>query len=248
MGPKLRRWHAGASPLQLSVCHPGECGHGELPAGAPRAAGLSIHRLPQRAHAGPAWGWRSPFVVVAIPTLILAVVVWFTVPEPERGITEAALQVRQCSTCLSCSCISNRMTPSTREQCCADLPTDFRSFFEPLVTCNQLYLTDAHQLTSCCRRHCLDLPWWRRFSPRHTCAIRFSSGMALGGRQIALGSLVRTAESPAPSSAAGSSTSDNPGLRVSDCVQCVSYAASSNSKLRRQRKPSSDGASRRLFL
>lgn len=44
-------------------------------------------------HAGPAWGWRSPFVVVAIPTLILAVVVWFTVPEPERGITEAALQV-----------------------------------------------------------------------------------------------------------------------------------------------------------
>jgi len=41
---------------------------------------------------GPAWGWRSPFVVVAIPTLILAVVVWFTVPEPERGITEAALQ------------------------------------------------------------------------------------------------------------------------------------------------------------
>lgn len=43
---------------------------------------------------GPHWGWRAPFVVVAVPTCGLAVLAWYTIPEPKRGITEKALQVQ----------------------------------------------------------------------------------------------------------------------------------------------------------
>jgi len=46
------------------------------------------HLLP----AGPSWGWRAPFVIVAVPTVALATLAWYTVGEPQRGITEAALQ------------------------------------------------------------------------------------------------------------------------------------------------------------
>eukprot|EP00887_Chlorella_sp_A99_P001012 scaffold5.g1012.t1 len=42
---------------------------------------------------GPAIGWRWPFVIVAMPAVLLAVVMLVTVPEPQRGGTEAALQV-----------------------------------------------------------------------------------------------------------------------------------------------------------
>jgi hypothetical protein len=31
-------------------------------------------------------------VVVAVPTVLLALITWYTVEEPKRGITEAALQ------------------------------------------------------------------------------------------------------------------------------------------------------------
>jgi MFS family permease len=44
------------------------------------------------AYAGPSWGWRWPFVIVALPTVALAALTWYTVGEPQRGITEAALQ------------------------------------------------------------------------------------------------------------------------------------------------------------
>lgn len=42
---------------------------------------------------GPSLGWRVPFVIVAIPTIALATLMLFTVEEPSRGVTEAALQV-----------------------------------------------------------------------------------------------------------------------------------------------------------
>lgn len=49
--------------------------------------------LPEGSGAGPPLGWRAPFVVVALPTCALAVLAWYTIPEPKRGITEKALQV-----------------------------------------------------------------------------------------------------------------------------------------------------------
>ena len=44
--------------------------------------------------AGPYAGWRVPFVIVAVPTLLLAMLMLVTAEEPPRGVTEAALQVR----------------------------------------------------------------------------------------------------------------------------------------------------------
>ncbi len=43
--------------------------------------------------AGPYAGWRLPFVIVAVPTLLLALLMLLTAEEPPRGVTEAALQV-----------------------------------------------------------------------------------------------------------------------------------------------------------
>lgn len=40
---------------------------------------------------GPLYGWRLPFVLVAVPNLVLAVVFWFAAREPDRGRSEAAL-------------------------------------------------------------------------------------------------------------------------------------------------------------
>ena len=40
---------------------------------------------------GPHYGWRVPFFVVAVPALIMAVVVFFTVEDPPRGQQEQAL-------------------------------------------------------------------------------------------------------------------------------------------------------------
>ena len=40
--------------------------------------------------AGPALGWRAPFVMVAVPTLVLAPVFWYVTPEPRRGSKERA--------------------------------------------------------------------------------------------------------------------------------------------------------------
>ena len=44
--------------------------------------------------AGPYFGWRVPFVIVAIPTIALAALMLLTAEEPPRGVTEAALQAR----------------------------------------------------------------------------------------------------------------------------------------------------------
>ena len=37
---------------------------------------------------GPRFGWRMPFLVVSIPAMITAVIVWLCVPEAERGAGE----------------------------------------------------------------------------------------------------------------------------------------------------------------
>ncbi len=39
---------------------------------------------------GPIYGWRSPFLVVSLPALIIAVLVMTTVKDPERGASEIA--------------------------------------------------------------------------------------------------------------------------------------------------------------
>lgn len=39
-------------------------------------------------YGGALWGWRLPFFLVAAPNFLLAVVFWFTVKEPERGMSE----------------------------------------------------------------------------------------------------------------------------------------------------------------
>lgn len=40
------------------------------------------------------WGWRWPFVLVALPALLVAALMLATTREPARGCTEAALSVR----------------------------------------------------------------------------------------------------------------------------------------------------------
>lgn len=40
---------------------------------------------------GPAYGWRLPFILVAAPNFVLALVFWLVVREPPRGRNEAAL-------------------------------------------------------------------------------------------------------------------------------------------------------------
>ena len=44
--------------------------------------------------AGPSTNWRWPFVIVALPSLLVTAVMLATVQEPPRGITEPALQAR----------------------------------------------------------------------------------------------------------------------------------------------------------
>lgn len=40
---------------------------------------------------GPVYGWRLPFLVVAVPALVTAAMVLFTVPDPERGAMESSV-------------------------------------------------------------------------------------------------------------------------------------------------------------
>lgn len=43
---------------------------------------------------GPAVNWRLPFVVVAVPSLLVALIMRLTTTEPPRGGFEEALQAR----------------------------------------------------------------------------------------------------------------------------------------------------------
>jgi len=46
---------------------------------------------------GPTYGWRLPFLIVSIPAILCAILVWCTVPEPERGRMERVVLQRQSS-------------------------------------------------------------------------------------------------------------------------------------------------------
>lgn len=50
-------------------------------------AGISIGQA-VAGYLGPVFGWRLPFLVVSIPALICAILVYFTVKDPERGAME----------------------------------------------------------------------------------------------------------------------------------------------------------------
>lgn len=51
-------------------------------------------------HAGPSIGWRWPFIIVAAPAVVCAVLMLLTVKEPPRGASEDALQVWPLVTCM----------------------------------------------------------------------------------------------------------------------------------------------------
>lgn len=51
-----------------------------------------MHRCPASfTAAGSSIGWRWPFVIVAVPSIVLALVMVLTTEEPQRGVTEQAL-------------------------------------------------------------------------------------------------------------------------------------------------------------
>ena len=98
-----QRNHLG---IHLSPPNPDSCSiavrtpnpsHSPAAAVSPKPKTLRLSMPP-----GPSWGWRAPFVVVALPTILLAILTWYTVPEPKRGATEAALQA-----CTQYTCVRN---------------------------------------------------------------------------------------------------------------------------------------------
>ena len=44
--------------------------------------------------AGPAYGWRMPFVIVSLPAVLLTLISWWVIKEPERGCVEEGLAQR----------------------------------------------------------------------------------------------------------------------------------------------------------
>lgn len=39
-------------------------------------------------------GWRTPFALIGVPSVLIATLMWFTTKDPPRGRAEEALQVR----------------------------------------------------------------------------------------------------------------------------------------------------------
>mmetsp|Transcript_15976 Transcript_15976/g.33013 ORF Transcript_15976/g.33013 Transcript_15976/m.33013 type:complete len:540 (+) Transcript_15976:157-1776(+) len=50
-------------------------------------AGISLGQA-VAGYMGPVYGWRLPFIVISVPAIVCAVVVYFTVKDPERGVME----------------------------------------------------------------------------------------------------------------------------------------------------------------
>lgn len=50
-------------------------------------AGISLGQA-VAGYMGPVYGWRLPFIVISVPAMVCAVVVYFTVKDPERGAME----------------------------------------------------------------------------------------------------------------------------------------------------------------
>lgn len=50
-------------------------------------AGISLGQA-VAGYLGPVYGWRLPFLIISIPALFCALIVYFTVKDPERGVME----------------------------------------------------------------------------------------------------------------------------------------------------------------
>lgn len=75
----------------------------KLAAPCPRDPCLPLpqHMVVVALPAGSSIGWRWPFVIVAVPSIVAAVVMVLTTDEPPRGVTEHALhQAFEVGTCL----------------------------------------------------------------------------------------------------------------------------------------------------
>ncbi len=80
--------------------------------------------------AGSVWGWRWPFVLVALPALAAAALMLGTTREPPRGCTEAALSVRR-------PCPGRQAAPSPRRPVALEhLLGDCRRHAEPCIRVN----------------------------------------------------------------------------------------------------------------
>lgn len=55
------------------------------------AAGIAFGQL-VAGMVGPSYGWRLPFILIAVPAMICALLVYFTVEEPERGSQERVVK------------------------------------------------------------------------------------------------------------------------------------------------------------
>ena len=66
---------------------------------------------------GPTFGWKLPFLIVSIPSLACALMVWLTVPDPERGRMEQAVRDRRQISRLSSSSSSSaiELTPLEKD-------------------------------------------------------------------------------------------------------------------------------------
>lgn len=66
---------------------------------------LMTHEEAALRGAGPVWGWRWPFVIVALPAVACASLMMLTTREPPHGATEEALQVRPPACLIALSCV-----------------------------------------------------------------------------------------------------------------------------------------------
>ena len=78
----------GALPLVFSLAGdmfpPDQRSHASSIIGLCMMIGISLGQA-VAGYMGPTYGWRLPFVVVAVPGIIVAVLFFFTVSEPKRG-------------------------------------------------------------------------------------------------------------------------------------------------------------------
>lgn len=85
----------GATPIIFSILGDHYSGSSRIYVstlvGIASSAGVSIGQL-LAGTIGPLYGWRTPFVIVASPAILLAILVFFTVEEPKRGNQEDAMK------------------------------------------------------------------------------------------------------------------------------------------------------------
>lgn len=85
----------GINPVIFSMIgdlYPGESRiHVSTVIGIAQSAGIAAGQF-LAGMVGPSLGWRAPFIMIAVPTIICALLAFFTVKEPKRGDQEKAVQ------------------------------------------------------------------------------------------------------------------------------------------------------------